>query len=77
MLGVINKSNFKWDLSANFSTHFGEVVSLVNGQDITTAYVIREGRVLPCYLWIYLSGVNRPMVIQYMKLLIKMLMETS
>lgn len=57
--GVINKSNFKWNLSANFSTQHNEVVSLVNGQDITTSYnVIREGESLRAiYGYIY-KGVN-------------------
>ena len=56
---MINKSNFKWNLSANFSTQHNEVVSLVNGRDITTAYnVIREGESLRAiYGYIY-QGVN-------------------
>ncbi len=56
---VVRKSNFKWNVSANFSTQNNEVVSLVNGQDITTAYnVIREGEsIRSIYGYIY-KGVN-------------------
>ena len=41
---LVRKSNFKWNVNANFSTQKNEVLTLVNGQDITTAYnIIREG----------------------------------
>ncbi|MBK8701909.1 MAG: SusC/RagA family TonB-linked outer membrane protein [Saprospiraceae bacterium] len=56
---VVRNDNFNWNVSANFSTQKNEVVTLVNGQDITTAYnVIREGEsIRSLYGYVY-HGVN-------------------
>ena len=56
---VIQKSDFTWNSSVNFSTQKNQVMSLVNNQDITGAYnLIREGESInSIYGYIY-RGVN-------------------
>ncbi|MBK7220556.1 MAG: TonB-dependent receptor [Saprospiraceae bacterium] len=56
---LVRKSNFKWNVNANFSTQKNEVLTLVNGQDITTAYnIIREGESIRSIYGYNYRGVN-------------------
>ena len=56
---IINNGGFKWNSSVNFSTQKNEVLSLVNGQDIITAYnIIREGESIRSIYGYNYVGVN-------------------
>lgn len=56
---IVRKGNFKWNVNANFSTQKNEVLTLVNGQDITTAYnIIREGESIRSIYGYNYVGVN-------------------
>lgn len=56
---VIRQGNFRWNASLNFSTQANEVLKLVNGQDIITAYnIIREGEAIRSIYGYTYRGVN-------------------
>lgn len=56
---LINRGDFRWNSSLNFSTMKNQVVTLVNGEDITTNYnIIREGESLRSIYGYTYAGVN-------------------
>lgn len=56
---ILNKGDFRWNSSINFSTSNNKVLTLVNGQDITTNYnIIREGESIRSIYGYTYVGVN-------------------
>lgn len=56
---IVNKGDFRWNSSINFSTQKNEVITLVNGQDITTNFnIIREGESIRSIYGYTYVGVN-------------------
>ncbi len=56
---ILDKGDFKWNSSVNFSTQGNEVLKLVAGQDIITNYnIIREGESIRALYGFEYVGVN-------------------